>query len=170
MKRILIILASLTLLLSSCSGKGEVRQDFFRFPIESKIKAELDGKEYLLNLHMSTNDDLTLTIIKPTALKDMQISLNGGNTYIKYHGIDIPIDGDYAKEYGILLLRHIFSYDKGSFDSASITRISGIKYCKQRYVENGNIIDIYFPDGSDIPSIIEASINGREIKITFVND
>lgn len=157
-------------MLSSCSGKGKVRHDFFSFPIESQIKAELDGKEYYLNLHMNTIDDLTLTIIKPAALKDMQISLNNGKTQLKYHGIDIPIDGNYAKEYGILLLRRIFSYDKSSFDSASIIRISGIKYCRQRYVENGNVVDIYFPDGMDIPSIIEANINGREIKITFVND
>ena len=158
------------IVLSSCSETKKIRHDFFKIPNECEIKVEFDGAEYVLGLNLESDSDITLTFIKPENLRDMQLCLKDGNTVLKYHGVDIKIDGDYAKNNGLLLLRHIFLSDKKDFDSASIVKISGVKYCRQRYKNAGNTVDIYFTDESELPYMVEAEINGRSLRVTFVNE
>ena len=158
------------IILSSCGSSRNVKQDFFKFPIDYDIKVQYEGSEYLIGLKISSENNILLTFKSPETLKNMQLSFEDGKTYLTYHGITIPIEGDYAKDNGILLLRNIFLSDKSTFDSAKIVKISGVKYCRQRYVSDRSVIDIFFVQGSDDPSFIEGNINGRTIKVIFVNE
>jgi hypothetical protein len=47
---------------------------------------------------------------------------------------------------------------------------SGVSYCRERYESDGFRIDVFFREGNDLPSFIEAEAKGRSIEIIFVNN
>lgn len=170
MKKIIVVIIISLLALVSCSKSDGIKQEHFDIPMKSTVKVEYEGAEYLIELEMKAYDNVCLTFIKPEKLNNMKLSLSKGKTSLMYHGISIPIDGDYAKDNGILQLLQIFTADKNTYDSAKIVKVSGVKYCRQRYINGKNCIDIYFPQASERPSFIDASLNGRIFKVTFVNE
>ena len=170
LKRIVLAVILSLLALVSCSKSGGIKQEHFDIPFESTVKVEYEGAEYLIALEMKAYDDVSLTFIKPEKLNNMKLVLNQGKTSIVYRGISIPIEGDYAKDNGILQLLQVFTADKSTYDSAKIVKVSGVKYCRQRYINGKNCVDIYFLQDSNSPSFIDAALNGRVFRVTFVNE
>jgi hypothetical protein len=158
------------MLLSSCSKEQRAKEDFISFPFEKEMRVEYEGIEYVLDATIRSENDITLAFKSPARLKDFKISLSDGKTRLTYHDIELELDGEYAANNGILLISKVLLYDKSSLDSAKIVKLAGVKYCRQRYTTATDTVDIYFADGSDSPSFIEAQINGRALRIVFVNE
>ena len=157
--------------MSSCTQNGDRQKRFApTFPFESKCEIIFDAKSYVADIKVNGKDDISISFLSPSRLEGVALKYVNGNASITYNGIEAEIDGGYACENGILMIRHIFSVSEKTFSGASVVSRSGVKYCLENYKGDGYDIRMFFCDNESIPSIIEADINGRSITLTFVNN
>lgn len=170
MKRIICAIIILCIAFCSCERTAEAPRKITEFPYECELNVKFDGREYGIGLKMESSDNTMLSINAPSNIAGLTIRLTNGNVSVSYCGIDIPLTDDYASSHGILLLHRIFAIDNGSLKSASVVKRSGVKYCREHYEDDDTCIDVFYPNGSEYPSFIEATVSGHIFSITFVNN
>lgn len=170
MRRFSILIILAVVLLCSCSQNNNKQNFKPVFPFESRCEITFDTKSYVADIVVNSKDNVSITFVSPSRLNGITLKYIDGKAYITYNGIDIDIEGEYASDNGLLLIRHIFSVSEKSFSGAAVVSRSGVKYCLENYKCDGADIRMLFCDNESVPSIIEADINGRKITLTFVNN
>lgn len=156
--------------LCCCEKSVERQKHKPDYPLSAALKVIFDGKEYGINASFENDGEGELTFVSPSSLKGLKLAFGKDGATLNYCGVRIPIDTDYASKHGILMLRDIMTADRDGFSGAKMIKRSGVSYCRERYESDGFRIDVFFREGNDMPSFIEAEAKGRSIEIIFVNN
>lgn len=170
LKKLSVLLLSVLLLLISCREENGHKNDYISFPFSETMNITLDGEKYTVIAEASGPEHYIFTFTYPENIAKIALKYNNGGAFLIYEGIELPIDTQYSKENGILLIGEIFKITELEFADADIEKKSGIEYCVEKYKCPNGILSIYISNGSSSPSYIEGSLNGHSFTASFVNN
>ena len=169
---LVIVCILATIFTVSCGKQGTKNGRFLsEWPLHLRATVNFDSKEYEIDISMEDKNDISITFSAPEVLKNTVLRMKNGECFMEYMSVEIPItDGGYSADNGLLLIRHILSLTADDYLKADAVKESGIKYYVEHYKTNFGNVSVYYIADANVPSKVQAALNGHSVILTIVNE
>ncbi len=164
MKRIIFILLSALVILSSCGEAQNVDLcDYQKYPMTVNAKVSADAGEAKISIHIASEDDICVSYTEPKILMGVSYAKEKDRTYMSFGGSQIDIEnGELCL--GSLSVARFFCLDPAGFSSSPAREEDGL----WRIEYNSDDVTCVVKYGDGGPVEINGTANGFSATVSEI--
>ena len=147
-----------------CNHTQQGPPDYQTKPFDSLATLEVGGEKYSVSINKSADGSYVLSFIAPETIGGVTIEKNAEGLFFSSGSVKIPIkDGSNITAEALKL----FELPKSDLVSVTPEMLGGVKVNTTLYNCDFGTVKVYLSYDTGLPVVMEASIKGTDIKLSF---